>query len=400
MRLPQGLRQHFGAIRLVLATMAVAVLFAACGAPGGGGGNIGLPAGGIAGSADSVKIALLLPISGSGSTRKIAKALKQAAELALFDFDNPNVSLVPKDTKGTPEGARSAAESAIRDGAELIIGPLFAQEVRGAADVARRAGVPMIAFSSDQKVAGNGVYLLSFLAGRDVPRIVSFALSRGKRNFAVLVPQTAYGRIAEAAFAKAVASGGGRAPVRASFPSGNASGMAGPVKQIASAIKSGQQIDALFLPAGRGELPSLAPLLASAGLTSASVQFIGTGQWDYPNIGRQQALVGGWYPAPDPKGWNKFAESYAKTFGGTPPRIASLGYDAMSLAVSLSPNPQGQRYTYTQLTRASGFAGVDGLFRLLPDGTSQRGLAVLEVTPSGPRVISPAPRSFTTASSN
>lgn len=399
MRLPQALRQHLGAIRLVLTTMVVAALCASCGAPGGGG-NINLPAGGIAGSADGVKIALLLPISASGSTRAVAKALKQAAELALFDFDNPNVSLVPKDTKGTPAGARAAAESAIRDGAELIIGPLFAQEVRGAADVARRAGVPMIAFSSDEKVAGNGVYLLSFLAGRDVPRIVSFAMSRGKKNFAVLVPQTAYGRIAEAAFAKAVAAGGGSAPVRASFPSGNASGMAGPVKQIANAIKSGQQIDALFLPAGRGALPSLAPLLASAGVTSASVQFIGTGQWDYPNIGRQQALVGGWYPAPDPKGWGKFADSYSKTFGGKPPRIASLGYDAMSLAVSLSQNPKGQRFTYTQLTRASGFAGVDGLFRLLPDGTSQRGLAILEVAPSGPRVISPAPRSFTTAASN
>ena len=174
--------------------------------------------------------------------------------------------------------------------------------------------------------------------------------------------------------------------------------MAGPVKQIANAIKSGQKVDALFLPAGRGELPSLGPLLASSGVTSANVQFIGTGQWDFSNVSRQAGLVGGWYPAPDPKGWSKFAQSYSKTFGGTPPRIASLGYDAMSLAVSLSQNPQGQRYNFSQLTRDSGFAGVDGLFRLLPDGTSQRGLAILEVTPSGPRVLSPAPRAFGTAS--
>jgi len=398
MRLPKFLRHRLGTIRLVFATSVVAVLFTACGAPGGGGGNMDLPAGAITMPAGTVKIALLLPMSASGSTRNVAKALKQAAELALFDFDNQSVALVPKDTRGTPDGARLAAESAVQDGAELIIGPLFAQEVRGAAQVARRAGVPMIAFSSDQKVAGNGVYLLSFLAGRDVSRIVSFALSRGKRNFAVLVPQTAYGRIAEAAFAKAVAAGGGRAPVRASFPAGSASAMAGPVKQIANAIKSGQKVDALFLPAGRGELPSLGPLLASSGVTSANVQFIGTGQWDFSNVSRQAGLVGGWYPAPDPKGWSKFAQSYSKTFGGTPPRIASLGYDAMSLAVSLSQNPQGQRYNFSQLTRDSGFAGVDGLFRLLPDGTSQRGLAILEVTPSGPRVLSPAPRVFGTAS--
>jgi ABC-type branched-subunit amino acid transport system substrate-binding protein len=395
MRLPFSLRRHLGALRLVLASLVVA-LAAACGAPGGGGGG---PGPGITSSAGTVKVALLLPLTASGSTPAVAKALKQAAELALFDFDNPNVTLVPKDTKGTPEGARLAAESAMQDRAELIIGPLFAQEVSGAAPVARQRGVPMIAFSSDEKVAGGGVYLLSFLAGRDVPRIVSFAMSRGKRNFAELVPQSAYGRIAEAAFARAVSSGGGQAAVRATFPPDDSNAMLGPVRQVANAIKSGQPVDALFLPAGREELPSLAPLLASAELSSARVQFIGTGQWDYPNIGGDRALVGGWYPAPDPKGWSSFVQRYSKTYGAAPPRIASLGYDAISLAVSLSQNAPGQRYTTSQLTRPSGFSGVDGLFRLLSDGTSERGLAILEVQPGGPRVIDPAPSSFATASS-
>ena len=115
------------------------------------------------------KVALLLPLTG-GNSQPVAKALKQAGELALFDFDNPNVELVPKDTRGTPEGAKSAAQEAVKEGAELIIGPLFANEVSAAAPEAQRAGIPMIAFSSDRKVAGNGVYLLSFLAGSDVPR--------------------------------------------------------------------------------------------------------------------------------------------------------------------------------------------------------------------------------------
>ena len=266
MRLPFGIDRQFGALRLVLATLAVAALVVACGAPGGGGGG---PGPGITGSTGTVKVALLLPISASGSTPAVAKALKQAAELALFDFDNPNVSLIPKDTKGTAEGARLAAESALQDGAELIIGPLFAQEVSGAAPVARQGGVPMIAFSSDEKVAGGGVYLLSFLAGRDVPRIVSFALSRGKRNFAELIPQSAYGRIAETAFARAVSAGGGQAGVRATYPADDSSAMLGPVRQVANAIKSGQAVDALFLPAGREDLPDLAPLLASAELSGA-----------------------------------------------------------------------------------------------------------------------------------
>jgi branched-chain amino acid transport system substrate-binding protein len=394
MRSTFSIDHHLGAIRLQLATLAVAALLTAC---GGGSGGPGSP--GITGSTGSVKVALLLPITASGATPAIAKALKQAAELALFDFDNPNVTLVPKDTRGTPDGARAAAESAVRDGAELIIGPLFAQEVTGAAPVARQAGIPMIAFSSDEKVAGNGVYLLSFLAGRDVPRIVSFAMSRGKRSFAELVPQSPYGRIAEAAFGRAVSAGSGQIAVNAAFPPDDSNAMLGPVRQVGNAIKGSQPVDALFVPAGRDELPSLAPLLASADLTSARVQFIGTGQWDYPNIGSEKALVGGWYPAPDPKGWSGFTQRYAKTYGAVPPRLASLAYDAVSLAVSLSQNPQGERYASAQLTRSSGFAGIDGLFRLLPDGTCERGLAVLEVREGGPVVIDPAPSSFATASS-
>ena len=199
----------------------------------------------------------------------------------------PSVSLVPKDTKGTPDGARAAAQSAIQDGAELIIGPLFAGEVSGAAPVARQSNIPMIAFSSDQKVAGSGVYLLSFLAGRDVPRIVSFALSRGKRNFALLIPQSPYGRLAEEAFARSVGRGGGQAVVRASFPPNDASAMLGPVRQVANAMKAGQ-VDALFLPAAPEDLQSLAPLLASNGVTSKSLQFLGTGQWDFPNVGSER----------------------------------------------------------------------------------------------------------------
>ncbi len=398
MRLPFSSDRHLRVLKRIFASVLVAALVAACGAPGGGGG-FGPGGPGVGGATGNVKVAVLLPITSSGSTPAVAKALKQAAELALFDFDNPNVTLIPKDTKGSPDGARLAAQSALQDGAELIIGPLFSQEVSGAAPVARQGGVPMIAFSSDEKVAGNGVYLLSFLAGRDVPRIVSFAMSRGKRNFAELVPQSAYGRIAEAAFARAVSSGGGQAAVRATYPSNDSSAMAGPVRQVASAIKSGQAIDALFLPAGREELPELAPLLSSEELSSARVQFIGTGQWDYPNIGGDRALIGGWYPAPDPKGWSSFVQRYSKTYGAAPPRIASLAYDAVSLAVSLSPNPPGQRYTIAQLTRPSGFSGVDGLFRLLSDGTSERGLAILEVREGGPQVIDPAPSSFATASS-
>jgi ABC-type branched-subunit amino acid transport system substrate-binding protein len=342
----------------------------------------------------NVKVAVLLPLSAKGNTANVAKAMKQAGELALFEFDNPNIVLITKDTKGTPEGAREAAESAIKRGAELIIGPLFAKSVVSVAPIARRANVPVIGFSSDESVAGNGVYLLSFLAGRDVPRIVSYAVAKGKKNFVALVPDTAYGRVVRAAFQKAVSANGAQVLAVETYPL-DANGMLEPARKVSEAAKNGNaQIDALLIPGGSDTLPTLSPLIPYFEIDTKAVQLMGTGRWDFANIGRQKSLLGGWFPAPDPRGWREFTQRYVKTYGSVPPRIASLSYDAVSLAVSLSSNPPGKRYSAAQITRPSGFAGVDGLFRLLPDGSSERGLAILEVQKFGSRVIDAAPNVF------
>ena len=355
----------------------------------------GVPPGGLAGrNAQKVRVALLLPTSGKGNTAQVAKALKQAGELALFDFDNPAVTLVAKDTRGTPEGAQAAAQAAVNEGAELIIGPLFAKSVAAVAPVARQAGVPVVAFSTDRSVAGNGVYLLSFLAGYDVDRIVSFAVSQGKRSFAALIPQSPYGKIVEQAYSDAVSRAGGQLVAVESYPL-EANAMLEPARKIAELVKSEPpQVDTLFIPAGPETLPTISALMPYFEIDTKATKLIGTGRWDYSGIGREKPLHGGWLPGPDPKGWRSFTQRYVKTYGKTPPRLASLAYDAVSLAVSLSSNPTGNRYTTGQLTRASGFAGVDGLFRLRGDGTSERGLAILEVQRFGTRVIDPAPSVF------
>lgn len=349
----------------------------------------------------SVKVAVLLPLGAPGNTASIAKAMKQAGELALFDFDDPNVTLMAKDTKGTADGAKTAALSAVADGAELIIGPLFSKSVAAAAPVAREAGIPMIAFSSDRNVAGNGVYLLSFLPGRDVPRIVRYAVAQGKRRFGALIPVGAYGDLVEQSFRTSVAAQGGALVALERIPL-DANGMLEPTKRVAQYAKSEDpavppQIDALFIPAGPEALPTISALIPYYEINTEQVKILGTGLWDYANIGKEQPLIDGWFPAPDPKGWRAFTQRYVKTYESTPPRLASLAYDAVSLAVSLSTNPPGQRYTTQQLTRSSGFAGVDGLFRLANDGTSERGLAVLQVQKFGSRVIDPAPTVFHTA---
>ena len=340
------------------------------------------------------RIAMLLPLGGFDQSAMVAKSMKQAGELALFELDNPLVQLVVKDDKGTPEGAKAAAQEAISEGAEIILGPLYSKAVAGAAPVARAANVPVIGFSNDQQVAGNGVYLMSFLAQPEVERIVAFAASQGKRRFAALIPADAYGQLVEPAFREAVQRAGGTVVALEKYPV-QANAMVEPVKRVVAAINlaemSGQAVDAVFVPGGPESLPHLGPLLAYTGLDTKRVKLLGTGAWDYPSLGRDKVFLGGWYPSPDPRGFQDFAARFTKTFGSPPPRVASLAYDAVATAVSLSANPFGQRYTVANLTRPAGFAGIDGPVHLTLAGLAERGLAVLEVQPFGASVLQAAP---------
>lgn len=340
--------------------------------------------------ASPVTIAMLLPQQGFGQAALVGKGMKQAGEMALFESGNPAVQLIVKNDNGSPQGAAAAAREALEAGAEIIVGPLFGATVPAVAAVARPAGVPVMSFSNDRSVAGDGVYLMSYLPHAEVQRIIGFAMSRGKRRFAALIPAGEYGDRVEQAFRSSVQGGGGTIVALERFePAANA--MLEPAKRVFEVVKDsasfGLPVDALFLPGNQDTLPVLGPQIGFAGIDTAKVQMIGLGGWDYPNIGREQAFVGGWYPSPDPQGFQSFAERFAKTFGQAPPRVATQAYDAVRMAITLSNQPKGQRFTQANLTMPAGFEGVDGRFMLRPDGTAERGLAVLEVQRFGAQVI-------------
>jgi ABC-type branched-subunit amino acid transport system substrate-binding protein len=318
----------------------------------------------------------------------------------MFELNNPSFQLIVRDDKGTADGARVAAEQALKEGAELILGPLLAPSVKAVAPLARQASVPIIAFSNDRHVAGQGVYLLSFLAEQEVDRVVAYAVSQGRKRFAALIPEDSYGQLSQEAFVRAVSRSQGTVVAIERYHA-QVNGMLEPTKQLVEAIRQAEEqggpVDAVFLPGGPETLPNVGPLIAYNKIDTKQIKLIGSGGWDYANLGRDAAFIGGWFPAPDPAGWRGFSERFAKTYGSAPPRIASLAYDAVSVAIGLSRSPRGQRFTADNLTRASGFTGVDGPVRLLPDGTAERGLAVLEVQSFGARVVDPPAAIFGSA---
>lgn len=338
-----------------------------------------------------VKVVLLVPLSGQGAASLIGKTLRQAAELALFERDNPAVQLIVKDDKGTPEGARAAAAEGVRDGASLILGPLFAKSVAAVAPVARSAQIPVVAFSNDKSVQGKGVYLLGIQPAPDVNRIVSFAAEKGKKRFVALIPDDPFGRLAAAAFKDAVAKANGTIVALETYPV-SANAVLEPLQKIATVIEASEAqapVDVLFLPGAQEHLEMVGRLLPQANIDTQKVKIVGTGGMDYPNVGRDQRLLGAWFPGPDPSGWTDFSAKYAKSYGQAPPRIASLAYDGVSLAIALS-GAATQRFAPEALTRPNGFSGVDGPFRLTAEGATERGLAILEVQKFGATIVEPA----------
>jgi len=277
----------------------------------------------------------------------------------------------------------------LSQGAEVIVGPLFGPSVAAVAPIARDRAVPVLAFSTEKTVAGNGAYLLSFLPENEIARVVGYAAKSGRHQFALLAPETPYGDVAKDAFDEAVKTAHGAIVDEQRYPP-NAGAVTEPTGQIA---KSGA--DAVLIAQGGVILRAIAPTLSLDGASRDKVKLLGTGLWnDDAAIAREAALLGSWYAAPAPNADADFVSKYRAAFGSAPAQLASLAYDAVSLVALLSQGTPYHRFTTAALMDPNGFAGVNGIFRFKSDGTSERGLAVLEVTPMGPSVVSPAPTTF------
>jgi branched-chain amino acid transport system substrate-binding protein len=297
-----------------------------------------------------------------------------------------------KDDGGTGQGGQTAAQQALDEGAEIILGPLFATTVGPVGQVARARNVPVIAFSTDTNVAARGVYLLSFLPESDVDRIIGYAATQGKRSFAALVPDNAYGTVVEAAFKSVVAKRGGRVVALERYPL-DKSAMQGSVRNVATAASKGA--DAIFIADSADGVATAVQTLTASGIDTKKMQLLGTGLWEDAQIFSNPALDGAWYAGPDSTGFRNFSGRYRTKYGQDPVRTASLAYDAVALVAALVKTQGKQRFATEVLTNSSGFTGIDGLFRFRPDGTNQRGLAVLRVSPTGGQIVSPPPKGFT-----
>lgn len=376
------------------------------------------------GMENRIGVGFLAPLTGPRAV--IGQSMLRAAQLALFEVADKNFVLLPRDTRGTPDGARAAAQEALSAGARLLLGPVFSDSVKSAAPVARAAGVSLIAFTNDRSVAGDGVYVLGVSPIDKINRVVGYAIHAGKTRLAALIPASPFGDLVLASFQAAVQRAGGIA-IRTERYEPTQESMIEAVKRLgdydtrrAALLAQRKQLaaqgdevaklalrrlegretlgdvefDAVLVPETGEQVKALAPLLPYYEVDIRRVKVLGIDDWSSRSLRREPALKGAWYAGPPPDALDDFAGRYRRVYGADPHPLAALAYDAAALSAVLASHEGGPAFDAASLTASNGFAGSAGLFRLLPSGVSERRFAVMEVQPQGLRVVSPPPKTF------
>ncbi len=306
------------------------------------------------------KAAILLPLSGPHAA--LGHSMLKAAQLAVFDLGYENFELLPQDTA---KGAGAAANAALQSGAHIILGPLFAEDVRAVKTVTAGGNTPVLAFSTDWTLAGGNIYIMGFLPFGQVDRIAAYAASKSLSRVGVAASADAYGTATSTRFENQALKNG---------------------MTLTRALSDTNGYDAVFVPAGSGSVASLLQRVSNK-----LARKLGTGLWDDPRVAAMPEMNGAWFAAPAPSARAGFEQRFMQTYGEAPQRLATLGYDATALAAALSKSGD---FTARSLTNPNGFAGVDGIIRFNREGLAERGLAVLEIRGGKLVEIDPAPTSF------
>lgn len=328
----------------------------------------------------ALNVGVLLPLSGMASN--IGQGLQNAMFLALDDLKNNKIILKFYDTKSTKIGAAEAAEKAIAGGAKLILGPLMSEEVQAVSKIALSDDIPVISFTTSPQVLQKGVYSIGMLNAEQIDRILSYAVSKNRTRYALLLPDNNSGlNILKSALMTALANN--VSIVKVGFYNPDSVDFTSIVKELSA---PSDDVDAILIADGGNRLKSMVSMFAYNDILYPDVLFLGTAAWDNTNLSKETMLYHGYYPMVPKKYGDYFTDKYKNTFGEQPKTVYSFAYDSVLLASVLAEKCNSSLDAC--IVNKNGFNGVNGYFRILPTGQSYHGLDVWEVTKDGPKVVS------------
>lgn len=343
----------------------------------------------------AVPVALLVP-SGSGSSGDeiVAQSLENAARLAIADLDGVQIDLRVYPTAGNPATAAAQATQAVNDGAKVILGPVYAAAANAAGIAVANRGVNVISFSNNKEIAGGNVFVLGPTFQNTANRMVSYARAQGKSNIVVVYSQDAAGEQGRSAIESAIANNGSTLAGSVGYALSQQE-VVRSIPRIRTAVQQANA-DAVFMTSPTSTaLPLLTQLLPEAGVKPDVTQFIGLTRWDIPaQTLALPGVQGGWFAIPDPQAAGAFSARYQATYGQAPHPIGGLAFDGIAAIGALVSQGSSDALTRGALTQGAGFRGAGGVFRLLPDGSNERGLAVATIRDNQVNILSGAPQSF------
>lgn len=341
-----------------------------------------------------VAVALLVPRGGTPNDDLLAQNLENAARLAISNLDGVNVDLRVYGTAGTAANASTAASQAVADGASIILGPVYGEAANAAGVAASSSGVNVLSFSNNPTIAGGNVFILGPTFRNTANRLVGYATRQGRDQIVVVHAEDVAGQLGRNAITLAMSGRGARLAGTVGYALSQ-EGVAAAVPQIKAAI-DGNGANALFLTANSASaLPLFSQLLPEAGINPATTQYIGLTRWDIPaQTLALPGVQGGWFALPDPAATSAFRARYAAAYGGEPHPLAGLAFDGIAAVGALVQSQGADALSASSITQAAGFRGASGIFRLLRDGTNERGLAVATVRSNSIAILEPAPQAF------
>ncbi|WP_300036931.1 penicillin-binding protein activator [uncultured Roseobacter sp.] len=355
----------------------------------------GLNSGASINTSKPVPVALLVPAGSGNSTNDIlAQSLENAARLAMRDLNGVQIDLRVYPTAADAGTAAAAAEQAVDDGAKIILGPVFAGPANAVGVAVADDNVNVLAFSNNAAIAGGNVFILGQTFQNTANRMTAFARAQGKSRFVIVHGQDSAGNQGRAAVQSAVTAQGATVAGNVSYALSQQDVIAS-IPTIRDTVQS-TGADAIFMTTDTATaLPLLSQLLPEAGVSSATAQFIGLTRWDIPpQTLSLPGVQGGWFAVPDPGAASLFSGQYQSAYGSTPHPIGGLAFDGIAAIGALVSQGKSDALTRSALTQGAGYRGASGVFRLMPDGTNQRGLAVATITDAQVQILSPAPQNF------
>jgi len=363
-----------------------------------------------------VKVALLVPLS--GKYQELGKNMLDSAQLALFGINEPNLILVPIDTKGTSYGAVEAVEKAIENDVNIILGPIFSKSAQAVADKAKQNGISVVSFSNDKTLADKGIFAMGFRPEQQIRRVVEFAMEKGMEDFAAVLPNNAYGAAAAKEMRNSVAANKEASVLKTEIFITDKSGEpkrlkshvyaafdslmnTKPPKDYNEELKKFNDNPikfprALLVPQGGENLSMVSELLTNYKHDPEKIKLLGTSNWyqDEEALLSNPVLQGSWFATPPKDRREIFESKFREIYGYEPNELASLAYDGIALTATIARITKGQDFSNRSLTNPRGFVGIDGIFRFKENGLTERGLAIIEIWDGKFYIVSPAPQNF------